>query len=172
MKRRVKKKDKKLKVVKVKNNFSFSIGNPFFVLIIGVVVLIAITMIVNMNFSDSNIQLSPLKDSYGRYYCPAYSTMGTAGCYDYIESKGRYRIYFDRTSALTDEYQKKYLNVKVFYEDGSEELTRCMLNSYGYCMTPHDTEAFEIEDSLRNKDCVSDEGNKIILGYFDKSLHR
>ena len=51
---------------------------------------------------------------------------------------------------------KKYLNLKVFIDGGSAsgQTFKCMLNSYSYCLTPVDSLAFEITDTLGNKDCV------------------
>ena len=120
--------------------------------IIALIIIIGVFIVAYRYYGESlNIALSPLSTG-----CPSGTMTGSAGCYYYLETKSKFRVYFNPASALTDSYGKKYLNLKVFIDGGSAsgQTFKCMLNSYSYCLTPVDSLAFEITDTLGNKDCV------------------
>src|SRR3989344_6636902 len=125
--------------------------------IIALIIIIGVFIVAWRYYGENlNVGLSP----------PAtclYGVRGSAGCYDFIEDKGKYRIYFDPTNELTDIYGRKYLKTKVYITDVGVRDFNCTY-SYGSCLTPVDTEAFEVSDTGRNKDCVNGNVNIVNNG--------
>ena len=126
--------------------------------VVFIVVLVGVFIVAWRYYGENlNVGLSPPTT------CPSGSVKGTAGCYDFIENKGKYRIYFDPTNELTDKYGRKYLKTKVYITDVGVRDFNCTY-SYGSCLTPVDSEAFEISDTRGNKDCVNGNVNVVNNG--------
>src|SRR3989344_8372304 len=92
----------------------------------------------------ASTELSPRVDASCTGFYSGSAIKGDAGCYTYLSSKNRYRVYPDQNA-------KPITIVNYITDDGIVNQT-C---SSSYCMTPHDSDVIEVRDSSGDRDCVN-----------------